>query len=153
KNEGRIYAWDIHPHKVNRIKDSARRLGVENLTADAADARVFKARLDGKADRVLIDAPCTGLGVAGRKPDIKYTRTEDDIHELAALQREILNAGQRYVKPGGRLVYSTCTLTREENEDNAAWFASRFPFTMDYEELLLPGVSDGFYIARFIRKG
>ncbi|MDR1558482.1 MAG: 16S rRNA (cytosine(967)-C(5))-methyltransferase RsmB [Clostridiales bacterium] len=152
RNEGRIYAWDIHPHKVSLIKSSARRLGLENLTARAADARVFDERFAETADCVLIDAPCTGLGVAGRKPDIKYSRTEADIQTLATLQREILSAGWKYVKPGGRLVYSTCTLTREENEDNAAWFASRFPFILDYEATLPPGESDGFYIARFIRR-
>ena len=153
KNRGHIYAWDLHAHRVNLIKDSARRLGINNLTAGVADARVFNAAFDSKADRVLIDAPCTGLGAAARKPDIKYRAAQADIHTLAQTQRDILSAGQRYVKPKGVLVYSTCTLTREENEDNAAWFLSRYPFEMETETLLLPGESDGFYIAKFVRDG
>jgi len=152
ENQGHIYAWDIHPHKVKLINDSARRLGVRNVTTSVSDASVFNAAFEEKADRVLIDAPCTGLGVAGRKPDLKYSRTESDIKPLAQAQRDILNAGWRYVKPNGVLVYSTCTLTREENEDNTAWFLSNYPFKLEYEELLLPGKSDGFYIARFLRK-
>jgi len=151
KNEGSLYAWDIHPHKVSLMRESARRLGIRNLIADAADACLFNRAFEGKADRVLLDAPCSGLGVAGRKPDIKYARTEADVKALAQVQRKLLSVCWKYVKPKGTLVYSTCTLTREENQDNTEWFLSSYPFELDREELLLPGQSDGFYIARFIR--
>jgi len=153
KNRGRIHAWDIHPHKVNLINNSAMRLGIDILTADAADARIFNKAFESAADRVLIDAPCTGLGAAAKKPDLKYSRSQSDIETLAQIQRDILSAGCRYVKPDGVLVYSTCTLTREENQDNASWFISRYPFVLESETLLLPGRSDGFYIAKFVRKG
>ena len=153
KNQGHIYAFDIHPHKVELIRESAGRLGIKNLIARTADARAVIPEFYAKADRVLVDAPCTGLGVAGRKPDIKYARAAEDILSLARLQREILDAGQKYVKRGGVLVYSTCTLTKEENEENAAWFLENYPYELIYEELTLPGESDGFYIAKFLRMG
>ena len=153
QNKGHIYAWDIHPHKVKLIKDSALRLGVDNLEAAVSDACAFKPNFASKADRVLIDAPCSGLGVTGRKPDIKYSRTEADIPQLAKQQRDILSACWQYVKPSGILVYCTCTLTREENECNTLWFISGFPFELEHESCMLPGKSDGFYTARFRRRG
>ena len=152
KNKGHIYAWDIYPNKAGLINDSARRLGIENLTAEAADARLLRPGFAGKADRVLVDAPCSGLGVTCRKPDIKYSRKETDISRLAALQRDILSIGWQYVKSSGVLVYCTCTLHHRENEDNTAWFLSNFPFELEREMLLIPDRSDGFYIARFRRK-
>ena len=153
KNKGCIHAWDIHAHKIDLIKESAKRLGAGSIIAKATDARLLDKEFIAKADRVLIDAPCSGFGVVSRKPDIKYYRTEKDINQLAALQRDILTTGMQYVKPSGILVYSTCTLTRKENEDNTAWFLKNFPFELESETLLLPGRSDGFYIARFRRKG
>ena len=153
KNKGCIHAWDIHPHKIDLIKESVERLGAGSIITKATDARLLNKEFIAKADRVLIDAPCTGLGVVGRKPDIKYYRTEKDIHQLAMLQRDILNVGWQYVKPSGILVYSTCTLTHTENEENTAWFQNNFPFELESETLLLPGRSDGFYVARFRRKG
>jgi len=153
KNKGCIHAWDIHPHKIDLIKESVERLGAGSIITKATDARLLNKEFIAKADRVLIDAPCTGLGVVGRKPDIKYYRTEKDIHQLAMLQRDILNVGWQYVKPSGVLVYSTCTLTHTENEENTAWFQNNFPFELESETLLLPGRSDGFYVARFRRKG
>jgi len=153
KNNGTIHVWDIHPHKIDLINDSAKRLGAGIVVTKATDARLLKKEFISKADRVLIDAPCTGLGVVCRKPDIKYYRTKKDIHQLAILQREILNVGWQYVKPSGILVYSTCTLTHAENEKNTAWFLKNFPFELESETLLLPDRSDGFYVARFKKRG
>ena len=105
-----------------------------------------------KAALVIADLPCSGLGVIGRKPDIKYRITQEDVEEIAALQRKILSTVKAYVKPGGRLLYSTCTLTKEENHDNAEWFSQNSGFTLVKEQQLLPqkdGLTDGFYMALF----
>ena len=104
---------------------------------------------------VLADLPCSGLGIIGKKPDIKLRLKKEDLGELASLQREILSAASRYVKPGGTLLYSTCTVDRAENEENAAWFADKFPeFHLVKQQQMLPEqeAGDGFYIAEFERK-
>ena len=101
---------------------------------------------------VLCDVPCSGLGITGRKPDIKYNVTEETIESLVPLQRSILYNGARYVKPGGRLVYSTCTVTERENRGNTDMFLKDVPgFTRIYEKQLLQGVDrcDGFYVCVF----
>ena len=118
------------------------------------DATVSDPEAAGSADLVIADLPCSGLGVLHGKPDIKYRMTREQTDELAALQRQILSVVQSYVKPGGRLVYSTCTVNRAENEDNAAWFAQNYPsFEKSSEQQILPDDrQDGFYIAVFDRK-
>ena len=122
-------------------------------------------------DVVLADVPCSGLGIIGKKPDIKYRIQPADLEELASLQREILSVVWRYVKPGGMLIYSTCTVDPLENQDNAAWFGEHFPFDpvniegglgeMVQEDSMrdgwiqiLPGKypCDGFFIAVFRRR-
>ncbi len=110
--------------------------------------------MEGKADVVIADLPCSGLGVIGRKGDIKYRVTTQSLAEVARLQREILSVVQAYVKPGGILVYSTCTVNRGENEENKEWFLSNYPFEEEKERLMLPGKdgSDGFYMVRMRRK-
>ena len=125
----------------------------------------------GQADLVIADLPCSGLGIIGKKPDIKYRIQPADLEELASLQREILSVVWRYVKPGGMLVYSTCTVDPLENQDNAAWFGEHFPFdpvniegglgeTVREDSMrdgwiqILPGKypCDGFFIAVFRRR-
>jgi 16S rRNA (cytosine967-C5)-methyltransferase len=123
---------------------------------------------EGAYDRVLLDAPCSGLGIIRRRPDIKLHRKPEDIPALAALQRGLLGAAARTVKPGGVLVYCTCTVTAEENEDNLRWFVQSHPFSAvspvereavtpphvygEYGLQLLPGPhSDGFYLAKLVR--
>ncbi len=105
-------------------------MGLENLEVRIWDATVPDESMKEKADVVLADLPCSGLGVIGRKPDIKYRVTPESLQEVAVLQRRILANAAMYVKPGGRLVYSTCTINKAENEEQAAWFASHFPFTL-----------------------
>lgn len=102
------------------------------------------------ADIVIADLPCSGLGVLATKKDIRYNMTPETQKELAALQREILSVVHRYVKPGGTLLYSTCTINREENEENTAWFLEQHrEFALNKEKQFLPGIDpcDGFYIA------
>ena len=126
----------------------------------------------GEADVVIADLPCSGLGIIGRKPDIKYNASMDGIRDLAALQRQMLSVVWQYVKPGGVLVYSTCTVNRLENDENRAWFLNEYPFEpvdisgrlgIDFQEdslkegyiQLYPGVHpcDGFFISVMKRKG
>lgn len=125
ENRGKIYAWDIHRHRVELVEKAAKRLGVEIIETRMQDAAQLNETLIGKCDKVLVDAPCSGLGVIRRKPEIKWTRTEEDLGTLAGLQRKILAAASNYLKNGGRMVYSTCTLNEDENEKVIEEFISK----------------------------
>ena len=153
--KGRVIARDLTPQKVFLIEENIRRCQVSNMQAECADARIFDAAWEKKADLVIADLPCSGLGIIGRKPDIKYHTDIEKIEQLASLQREILTVVQEYVKPGGTLVYSTCTISRPENEENAAWFEKNFPFIREGSaKQLLPGIdgTDGFFMVKFRKK-
>ena len=115
ENKGRITAFDIHPHKVEIIKKNAERMGIDIIDAREQDATELSEELKGTADKVLADVPCSGLGIIRRKPDIKWNK--EDIRALPALQYRILENAAKYLKLGGELVYSTCTLNKRENED------------------------------------
>ena len=106
------------------------------------------------ADVVLMDVPCSGLGVMGKKRDIKYHATPESLQSITELQRQIVAAGWQYVKPHGVLLYSTCTIHRGENQEMAAWITENFPFVLEEERQLLPGTdeTDGFYFARLRRR-
>lgn len=152
---GMVEARDISAYKVGLIEENIRRTGISNIKAVCMDATVPDEGSLEKADIVVADLPCSGLGVIGRKSDLKYRMTPEAQSELAALQREILTVVSRYVKPGGKLLYSTCTVDRMENEENTAWFLREFPdFRIGAEEQILPGsqAGDGFYIALFHKK-
>lgn len=168
---GHVLARDISPDKVALIEENARRQGIGNIKTEVFDALQYDAALEEKADVVLADVPCSGLGILGRKRDIKYNVTREMLSELPAVQRDILGTVWRYVKRGGILVYSTCTVRKEENEDNVKWFLKHFPFIPEdisgkvghipetgtaaegYLQLL-PGIheTDGFFIGVFRRK-
>ena len=128
EGKGQVVVRDISPEKVAITEMNIRRSGFQNIRAEVFDALCFDESLEEKADAVIADLPCSGLGVIGRKPDIRRNQSPEKIKEIAALQRDILSVVFRYVKPGGVLVYSTCTISREENEDNREWFLSHFPF-------------------------
>lgn len=166
RGTGLVEIRDISAAKVSLIEGNIARSGLKNVRAAVCDALIFDEASEGKADIVIADLPCSGLGIIGRKPDIKYNMTPEKLHELACLQRKILSVVHRYVKPGGALVYSTCTVNREENEENMRWFMEQFPFEpVNIKERLgkelseptlesgyikfLPGVHpcDGFFIA------
>ena len=169
KGTGRVEARDLTEYKVNLIWDNIRRSGMRNIEAARRDATVLDEASVEKADIVIADLPCSGLGVLGKKTDLKYKMTEQTQADLVALQRTILSKVKSYVKPEGTFVYSTCTIHEEENMGNVRWFLKEFPeFELDTideflcDELkqttsekgclqLLPGVheSDGFFIAKF----
>lgn len=171
KGTGRVDARDISRTKTDYIRENAIRQNFLNVVVTEKDATQLDSESLEKGDIVLADVPCSGLGVMGRKTDIKYKLNPAKIQELAGLQREILEQASTYVKPGGTLIYSTCTIGREENQDNVEWFLERYPYELESldpylcEELksettrkgylqLLPGVHqcDGFFIARLKRK-
>lgn len=150
---GHVEARDLTEYKVDLILDNIDRCQVMNMSVKMWDATVPDENARERADLVIADLPCSGLGVLHGKPDIKYRMTREQTQELAQLQRQILSTVRSYVKPGGRLLYSTCTVNRAENEDNAAWFADTYPeFQMSSEQQILPDDrQDGFYIAVFER--
>ncbi len=151
EGSGLVEARDLTPQKVALIQENISRCGLPNIRAVQADAREFRPKDRERADIVLADLPCSGLGVIGKKPDIKYKMTPEKQKELAKLQREILAVAVQYVKPGGTLMYSTCTINREENEDNVAWFLQENPdFSLEMQTQRLPqaGIWDGFFIAK-----
>lgn len=128
KGTGMVTVRDISERKTAMIEENIRRSGFTNIRAQIWDALEFDPSWEKKADVVFADLPCSGLGIIGRKPDIKYNVTPEKLSQLALLQREILSVVWRYVKPGGRICFSTCTINRAENEENREWFLSRFPF-------------------------
>lgn len=153
--KGHVEARDLTPYKVDLIRDNIARIGIDNIEAVCQDATVYDEASEKKADILIADLPCSGLGVLGKKTDLKYKMNPDTQEELVHLQREILSVVHRYVKSGGKLLYSTCTIHRAENQENAAWFVEQYPeFELVRERQFLPGVddSDGFYIAEFVRK-
>ena len=168
---GTVDARDISQYKVDMIEENIHRTDCINVQAHVMDATVFDVDSELKADVVLADVPCSGYGVIGKKPEIKYRVTAQKQEEIVILQRTILDNAAEYVKPGGVLVFSTCTIAKEENEENMLWFMNNHPFKLESidpylpEELhsettalgylqLLPGVhkTDGFFIAKFRRK-
>lgn len=154
KNTGFVTVRDISDKKVALMEENIKRAGFGNIRAEVFDATVTDRDSIAKADVVIADLPCSGLGVIGRKADIKYRVTAQDVESVAALQRTILSTVWQYTKPGGKLVYSTCTLTETENEKNVAWFLENYPFEKENEKTLFPGIdpTDGFYMAVLRRK-
>jgi 16S rRNA (cytosine967-C5)-methyltransferase len=152
---GTVESRDVSDYKVSLINENINRLGFSNITTKVWDARVLYESDVEKFDVVIADLPCSGLGISGRKPDIRYNATLEGVSTLAKLQREILKVVSQYVKLGGVLIYSTCTLTKQENDQNAAWIAENLPFeAISGATTILPGElgTDGFFIARFRRK-
>lgn len=126
KNEGRILSCDLHKNKLKLVSEGAEKLGISIIETREQNGSVFVPEYEGAADRVLCDVPCSGLGVLSKKPDIRH-KTPDEIERLPAIQYAILENCAKYVKCGGTLVYSTCTLNRAENEDNVTRFLSSHP--------------------------
>ncbi|MCI5900768.1 MAG: 16S rRNA (cytosine(967)-C(5))-methyltransferase RsmB [Lachnospiraceae bacterium] len=170
QGSGHVEARDVTDYKVSLMQDNIERIGVINMSAVRMDATVFDPESVEKADILLADVPCSGLGVIGKKADIRYKMTPAKQAEIVKLQRKILDTVWPYVKKGGTLIYSTCTIGAEENQYNVKWFLENYPFRLESidpyicDELkskttqagylqLLPGVhkTDGFFMARFKR--
>lgn len=168
---GSVLAGDVSERKTALIWENASRMGCKNLEIRVWDARRAQPGLAGSADVVLADLPCSGLGVLGRKKEIRYRVKPEDLDSLQRLQREILAASADYVKPGGVLLYSTCTVNRGENEETVRFLAEEFPFETESLDPFLPEClhsretkdgtrqlfcgefdTDGFFMARLRRK-
>ena len=167
---GEVIACDVSQYKTDRIEENRKRLGVENVSVRVQDARLRDDSLLKRADVLLADVPCSGLGVIGRKQDIKYRVTAESLKEIQTLQKEILSNVIEYLKPGGIMMYSTCTMNPGENEEMVNWICDTFglervsmagqmPKALAEEAnqgmiQLLPGVheTDGFFLAKLRRK-
>jgi len=152
---GMVEARDLTEYKVSLIEENIERHGLENMRAVQMDATVFDAESEEKADVLICDLPCSGLGVMGKKTDIRYKMTAEKQQDLVQLQRQILDTVHTYVKKGGTLVYSTCTIHKEENQGNVEWFIAKYPeFEVLSSEQMFPGgeYHDGFFIAKLRRK-
>ena len=152
---GLVEARDLSDHKVSILEENIRRMGLANIRAEKWDATILNEESIGQADVVICDAPCSGLGVVAKKPDIKYHMTKETQKELAILQRQILDVVCAYVKAGGTLMYSTCTISSQENEDNVTWFLEKHPdFSLETEKQFLPkaGKQDGFFLAKMKKR-
>ena len=156
ESTGMVEARDLTEYKVSLIEENIERHGLSNMQAVQMDATVYDADSVEKADVLICDLPCSGLGVMGKKTDIRYKMTEEKQKELVKLQRAILDTVCTYVKKGGVLVYSTCTIHAEENTGNVDWFVKKYPeFEVLSNEQMFPGEAyhDGFFIAKLVRKG
>ncbi len=171
-NKGTIIARDLHPHKLKLIDNAAVRLGIDIIKTECFDACELDSTMLGKADKVLVDAPCSGLGIIRKKPDIKYSKNITELDELVSLQRKILSNASQYLKVGGCLVYSTCTIQPEENINIVSEFlAENNQFKLIGFENILPdnlkidsskdgyiqlysniNQTDGFFISKMIRE-
>jgi len=152
---GMVEARDLTEYKVSLIEENIERHGLENMNAVQMDATVYDAASKEKADVLICDLPCSGLGVMGKKTDIRYKMTVEKQKDLVQLQRQILDTVYTYVKKGGTLVYSTCTIHKDENSGNVAWFVEKHPeFEVVSSEQMFPGgeYHDGFFIAKLRRK-
>ena len=147
---GHVEARDLTEYKVDLLRDNIERSGLTNIEAVCQDATVYDPDKKKSADIVIADLPCSGLGVLGKKPDLRYKMNEKTEADLVELQRKILSVVKDYVKPDGKLLYSTCTIHREENEGNVEWFLKEYPeFELVKDKQMIPGkdAGDGFYIA------
>lgn len=155
QNKGHIVCGDLHPHRVELIREGAKRLGItimEPMVMDATELAEIKGQM---FDRVLCDVPCSGYGVLARKSDIKYHMKSEDMDTLIPIQKKILSKSAEHVKPNGILVYSTCTLNKKENEKQIqAFLKEHDDFMLVEERTIFPfeAHSDGFYMAKLQRK-
>ena len=150
---GSVVSCDISDSKVALIRENVDRCGFKNIELRVNDATVFNPEFEGRFDAVICDLPCSGLGIIGKKPDIKYNASLEGIADLQDLQRKILVNAFRYVRKGGKLLYSTCTLTTAENSDNVRFITENSEFSLVEQRTILPGEfgSDGFFISLFNR--
>lgn len=167
---GKLYSFDVSEKKTAYILENKERMGYDNIEVEVNDATVYREDLEESFDVVIADVPCSGIGVIGKKCDIKYRIDETEIKSIVELQKKIMENAWKYVKKGGTLLYSTCTISREENEDMVEWLLNNAPLATESLDTylpkalltettkkgylqLLPGVHDcdGFFIARLKR--
>jgi len=155
KNQGTIIACDIYEHKLNKVEENCERLGITNVQTAEWDGQELNAEWVDSFDKVLVDAPCSGLGIIRRKPEIKYSKSYEDVLNLVKIQYNILENASKYLKVGGTLLYSTCTITKEENDGVIEQFMNdNKEFELDGDVIkILPARdgADGFFICKIKR--
>ncbi len=168
-NNGKIIAWDIYEERLKQVNENAKRLGINIIKTEVRDASIYDKYYDNKFDKILLDVLCLGLGVIRRKPDIKWNRKEEDINEITKIQYNILKTCSKYLKENGVLIYSTCSILKEENINIIEKFIKKEQFEIvdvsdkvskEFKYInekgtieLLPSKNhDGFYIAVLKRK-
>lgn len=168
-NTGKVLAFDLHESKLNLIKENCERLGITNVEVAANDATKLNAELISSSDRVLIDVPCSGLGIIRKKPEIKWNKKRNDLREIIPVQRDIMENAWQYLKKGGIMIYSTCTLNKEENEENIEWFVNKhkdcevkkifvgkqdnLAYNRDGSLTIMPNENmDGFFVAKLEKR-
>lgn len=156
ENNANILAWDIHKHRVGLVEKAAKRLGIDKIETEVKDASKYEEKYKNKFDKILLDVPCLGLGVIKRKPDIKWQKKKEDISEICEIQWEILNTCSEYLKKGGNLVYSTCSILKEENENMIYKFLEKHP-EFEIQKIILPNSdksekNNQNYFEKFIEK-
>lgn len=175
ENDAEIEAWDIHEHRTKLVEETAKRLGVDIIKTEVKDATIYNEENYEKFDKILLDVPCLGIGVLKRKPDIKWQRKKEDIEEISKIQMQILQVCSKYLKPKGELVYSTCSILKEENENIIRKFLEKNS-NFNIKQIELPKASknernyfesflkneflqvyqnektDGFFICKMIKK-
>lgn len=166
---GKVHAFDLHENKLSLINENLERLGLNNVEVDVMDATKLDPKYVAYADKVLIDVPCSGLGIIRKKPEIKWNKSRKSLKDLVPTQREIMENAWAYLKNGGTMIYSTCTLNTEENQDNIEWFLNKhkdakvekiflgnmdnFIYNNDGSLTILPNeYMDGFYICKISKK-
>lgn len=166
KNQGSVVALEKYESKLRFIEENAKRSGIDIIQPLHGDAREFQP--EQRADLVMVDAPCTGMGTLSKKPDIKWRRSLDDVRKMSTMQRSILDHAAGLVRQSGRIVYSTCTIEPEENAEVVAWFLKEHPeFELERAEAFLPANvctegflqtfphrhhSDGAFAARLVKR-
>lgn len=167
-DKGNVIAFDIHKNKLSLVEENFNRLGIKSISVAEMDATVFNEGLQDSSEVVLIDVPCSGLGIIRKKPEIKYSKDLKGIKDIVKIQKKIMSNAAKYVKVGGTLLYSTCTINKEENENNIQWFIKEHPeYTIEplfygnlpnfiYHEgtvTILPNkYMDGFFITKLKRR-
>ena len=152
-NKGKILAWDLYEARTNLIKENAQRLVINIINTETNDATKYKAEYNEKFDKILLDVPCMGIGVIKRKPDIKWHRKPEDLKVISKVQYEILENCSKYVKKGGTIIYSTCSILEKENHGIIQKFLEKNPIYTTTEIKIEPTEKqDGFYIAKLIKK-
>lgn len=160
ENVGEIEAWDIHKQRTNLVEENARRLGISIITTKQKDATIFYEEYVDKFDKILLDVPCMGIGVIKRKPDIKWQKTEEDVEKITKIQSEILDNCSKYVKRGGTIIYSTCSILKEENQNiimkflksNKNFCIQKIMKNKDFLDISPDEKQDGFFIAKLQKK-
>ena len=152
-DKAKIYAFDLYDHKIELINNNCNRLGIKNAVAKPWDSTKLMEEFVGKADKILADVPCSGIGIIRKKPDIKWNKETEDFTEIIKIQKAILHNAHKYLKNGGTLVYSTCTVNKMENEDVVNEFAKEHGYKIDFLKTVLPDEEyDGFFVCKMIKE-